>query len=141
MIRRPPRSTRTDTLFPYTTLFRSNSRKKTGTHVNDERHKPKYCRLIPWIWCHRLQDVSRRPPDRAPKRFRCRVGQCLPFGVRLHLRVFAKLAGNRATQEGCHVRDLMPPAIIHLRHVLNLVRILLPSYCEARSEEHTSELQ
>src|SRR3546814_19813180 len=26
MIRRPPRSTRTDTLFPYTTLFRSDSR-------------------------------------------------------------------------------------------------------------------
>src|SRR3546814_10970662 len=25
MIRRPPRSTRTDTLFPYTTLFRSES--------------------------------------------------------------------------------------------------------------------
>src|SRR3546814_20920689 len=25
MIRRPPRSTRTDTLFPYTTLFRSNN--------------------------------------------------------------------------------------------------------------------
>src|SRR3546814_3163177 len=27
MIRRPPRSTRTDTLFPYTTLFRSLSRR------------------------------------------------------------------------------------------------------------------
>src|SRR3546814_8570432 len=27
MIRRPPRSTRTDTLFPYTTLFRSGRRK------------------------------------------------------------------------------------------------------------------
>src|SRR3546814_2957869 len=27
MIRRPPRSTRTDTLFPYTTLFRSNLRR------------------------------------------------------------------------------------------------------------------
>src|SRR3546814_12498314 len=26
MLRRPPRSTRTDTLFPYTTLFRSNAR-------------------------------------------------------------------------------------------------------------------
>src|SRR3546814_15106119 len=26
MIRRPPRSTRTDTLFPYTTLFRSSGR-------------------------------------------------------------------------------------------------------------------
>src|SRR3546814_14139935 len=28
MIRRPPRSTRTDTLFPYTTLFRSNQDKE-----------------------------------------------------------------------------------------------------------------
>src|SRR3546814_20807873 len=28
MIRRPPRSTRTDTLFPYTTLFRSSERSK-----------------------------------------------------------------------------------------------------------------
>src|SRR3546814_4362813 len=27
MIRRPPRSTRTDTLFPYTTLFRSRNRR------------------------------------------------------------------------------------------------------------------
>src|SRR3546814_8956403 len=30
MIRRPPRSTRTDTLFPYTTLFRSAYRKITA---------------------------------------------------------------------------------------------------------------
>src|SRR3546814_17608232 len=30
MIRRPPRSTRTDTLFPYTTLFRSLSRLPPG---------------------------------------------------------------------------------------------------------------
>src|SRR3546814_9476160 len=30
MIRRPPRSTRTDTLFPYTTLFRSRPRAKAG---------------------------------------------------------------------------------------------------------------
>src|SRR3546814_15187879 len=29
MIRRPPRSTRTDTLFPYTTLFRSPSRSRS----------------------------------------------------------------------------------------------------------------
>src|SRR3546814_3790771 len=31
MIRRPPRSTRTDTLFPYTTLFRSKPRKGGGS--------------------------------------------------------------------------------------------------------------
>src|SRR3546814_406364 len=30
MIRRPPRSTRTDTLFPYTTLFRSSTKSMTG---------------------------------------------------------------------------------------------------------------
>src|SRR3546814_3886787 len=33
MLRRPPRSTRTDTLFPYTTLFRS--RAKPGTKMAD----------------------------------------------------------------------------------------------------------
>src|SRR3546814_9963727 len=35
MIRRPPRSTRTDTLFPYTTLFRSRDRLviPVGLHV------------------------------------------------------------------------------------------------------------
>src|SRR3546814_11246288 len=33
MIRRPPRSTRTDTLFPYTTLFRSRERDVLGKVV------------------------------------------------------------------------------------------------------------
>src|SRR3546814_7584562 len=32
MIRRPPRSTRTDTLFPYTTLFRSTHRAAQATN-------------------------------------------------------------------------------------------------------------
>src|SRR3546814_15552682 len=31
MIRRPPRSTRTDTLFPYTTLFRSRRRRRRAS--------------------------------------------------------------------------------------------------------------
>src|SRR3546814_1142629 len=35
MIRRPPRSTRTDTLFPYTTLFRSPRAFQRGEH-----HRP-----------------------------------------------------------------------------------------------------
>src|SRR3546814_14040305 len=41
MIRRPPRSTRTDTLFPYTTLFRSIFRGvglAASTHLCGERH-------------------------------------------------------------------------------------------------------
>src|SRR3546814_1989653 len=38
MIRRPPRSTRTDTLFPYTTLFRS-TRKRKGSHAKARSRK------------------------------------------------------------------------------------------------------
>src|SRR3546814_20493171 len=38
MIRRPPRSTRTDTLFPYTTLFRSTtSRGRVTEHLSKTR--------------------------------------------------------------------------------------------------------
>src|SRR3546814_15868794 len=36
MIRRPPRSTRTDTLFPYTTLFRSGDRPELRVGAEDE---------------------------------------------------------------------------------------------------------
>src|SRR3546814_3310113 len=39
MIRRPPRSTRTDTLFPYTTLFRSLSRRRRHGAHRDRRHR------------------------------------------------------------------------------------------------------
>src|SRR3546814_17988272 len=42
MIRRPPRSTRTDTLFPYTTLFRSAPRME---HPGTEHNVPPYTSL------------------------------------------------------------------------------------------------
>src|SRR3546814_1515292 len=41
MIRRPPRSTRTDTLFPYTTLFRSDRSAARGTSPNGLRAAPR----------------------------------------------------------------------------------------------------
>src|SRR3546814_5959118 len=43
MIRRPPRSTRTDTLFPYTTLFRSQYQigRATGLQRSDPVRDPK----------------------------------------------------------------------------------------------------
>src|SRR3546814_13758722 len=48
MIRRPPRSTRTDTLFPYTTLFRSRSilteaRRDLGQVVGALNAQPRQC--------------------------------------------------------------------------------------------------
>src|SRR3546814_6742568 len=55
MIRRPPRSTRTDTLFPYTTLFRS-------------RHRPRdqsSDRLLRGLWL-----FGKRPVCRAARRRR-----------------------------------------------------------------------
>src|SRR3546814_6240695 len=40
MIRRPPRSTRTDTLFPYTTLFRSAGTAPAGYPYSGRRALP-----------------------------------------------------------------------------------------------------
>src|SRR3546814_17309219 len=52
MIRLPPRSTRTDTLFPYTTLFRSRKRDRGLSHRTD------HVSAVPRV---------RRRPDRSPK--------------------------------------------------------------------------
>src|SRR3546814_9530761 len=43
MIRRPPRSTRTDTLFPYTTLFRSHDAVRLGNHLVDLARRDRDC--------------------------------------------------------------------------------------------------
>src|SRR3546814_2625162 len=55
MIRRPPRSTRTDTLFPYTTLFRSRARRNHWGRASSFR--PTAISSPTTMWC---------PP--APKR-------------------------------------------------------------------------
>src|SRR3546814_2194588 len=60
MVRRPPRSTRTDTLFPYTTLFRSPRSRQDGCHP--------HARLLPIsvpAWRHGDQPCSVRA-DHSP---------------------------------------------------------------------------
>src|SRR3546814_5707143 len=60
MIRRPPRSTRTDTLFPYTTLFRSSPAcPEPHVHPANERPRPR-----------RPARAGARGPERADRRFR-----------------------------------------------------------------------
>src|SRR3546814_18865419 len=51
MIRRPPRSTRTDTLFPYTTLFRSAGRVVRGAVLADpgDGGMSTFLRVAAWI--------------------------------------------------------------------------------------------
>src|SRR3546814_11178376 len=55
MIRRPPRSTRTDTLFPYTTLFRSH----------DDRADPARERSVPLSRFPRRRAAGRSPSGRS----------------------------------------------------------------------------
>src|SRR3546814_5263946 len=59
MIRRPPRSTRTDTLFPYTTLFRSQHHQEGARHRRrlPARRAPLRGRLHP----RGREDRPRRP--------------------------------------------------------------------------------
>src|SRR3546814_16534516 len=47
MIRRPPRSTRTDTLFPYTTLFRSVSRWGSSQPPTNAKAAPEASTMAP----------------------------------------------------------------------------------------------
>src|SRR3546814_17441679 len=54
MIRRPPRSTRTDTLFPYTTLFRSGEGGVIGDAGLAHQGRVGGQALDPWLGGHRL---------------------------------------------------------------------------------------
>src|SRR3546814_2279691 len=59
MIRRPPRSTRTDTLFPYTTLFRSRAAVRAPRDRRDGRRRRS---AAP----HRHRAPRRRPARQRP---------------------------------------------------------------------------
>src|SRR3546814_16284704 len=54
MIRRPPRSTRTDTLFPYTTLFRSG---RGELRLGETAHAQKHCAQPLQFLVERLDDM------------------------------------------------------------------------------------
>src|SRR3546814_7406426 len=76
MIRLPPRSTRTDTLFPYTTLFRSQLIRQSHGH----RHRR--CRDVVAL-PDRLVMITDRVGDRIGQAFGARVvaaHQALQFG-------------------------------------------------------------
>src|SRR3546814_3719798 len=62
MIRRPPRSTRTDTLFPYTTLFRSHDPQPGHPRGKSDR------RVTPAAPCPRTSRKSNAPPSSRPCR-------------------------------------------------------------------------
>src|SRR3546814_9837115 len=79
MIRRPPRSTRTDTLFPYTTLFRSSYREMRGQNgggIDIWRSRP--ILSMPGHCQRQLQEVPFDPARHAGgpnRRLRSRLGR------------------------------------------------------------------
>src|SRR3546814_3309099 len=114
MILRPPISTRTDTLFPYTTLFRSKDRAVQGREIivvyRHDLAEPRLHHL--GIFADRLADRQEDHP-------------CL-------LQLLAKGGRDRNAVEHRVDRDLAR-ALDPGEHLLLLDR--------DRSEEHTSELQ
>src|SRR3546814_6406021 len=90
MIRRPPRSTRTDTLFPYTTLFRS---------------------AFP-----DAAQVAQRPVRRALPAFVAQVGERLADGpCEDHRRIVPRRIGLAAGGAAARIAVLVPTRIPTLR--------------------------
>src|SRR3546814_9411809 len=116
MIRRPPRSTRTDTLFPYTTLFRS-----AGCRADDE--EVARC-------AYPGARGSRRDPDGSP-------GHKAWHDLHRTRRDDLSLPDDGGGLEACRpdLRDGCLEAVLLRRLTCN------GEVRERRSEEHTSELQ
>src|SRR3546814_4359520 len=74
MIRRPPRSTRTDTLFPYTTLFRSHGAKaKKRRRRKEKTASPAASPPTPSVEPHARPQKGKKGRRRAAEEFSCVV--------------------------------------------------------------------
>src|SRR3546814_9172515 len=76
MIRRPPTSTRTDTLFPYTTLFRSNAPSEPA--ISCTYADLKYPVYTIRVTRYQPGDKGERPPSRRRIRDTSRIIRCPP---------------------------------------------------------------
>src|SRR3546814_8897012 len=120
MIRRPPRSTRTDTLFPYTTLFRSGAQLPGRQRLDVDREAAKRSPVAPGIFEQRL---VLRNPDMA----------AFPAhpAVEHDARNLTALTGT------CSVpKEITLPVSLAFRRRLERTALVL-----GRSEEPTSKLQ
>src|SRR3546814_4503656 len=70
MIRRPPRSTRTDTLFPYTTLFRSTTGTAVAPRPSPGAKGPRRSRAHPSVHLAENDPIEPAPQTREKPRRR-----------------------------------------------------------------------
>src|SRR3546814_1545403 len=111
MIRRPPRSTRTDTLFPYTTLFRSKF------HTGDDRRHSK--RELEQRHARKLRRIAHRAaPRRYPRRRQCRQRH----GI-----------GKRAVGELHRSEE-------HTSELQSLMRISYAVFCLKKKKKYTTKI-
>src|SRR3546814_3111284 len=108
MIRRPPRSTRTDTLFPYTTLFRSDIAFQIGEAQEQENREEQQ----PEAECH--ADRNRADPDTD------RVERGEDDGVADHDRLQPERIGGRDRSEE------------HTSELQSLMRISYAVFCSKK---------
>src|SRR3546814_1979146 len=95
MLRRPPRSTRTDTLFPYTTLFRSGCSCRSepspvfvgaasAASFDLQTSGGKSSRLKPLLHAHPAHSEPAAPPVQNRSRYSCAFGiSALRFSMRV----------------------------------------------------------
>src|SRR3546814_9547619 len=117
MIRRPPRSTRTATLFPYTTLFRSVLGVLLRLVLVEQRHDLAHHhahRIVPEILRNGSQAdiVLRQPPD-----------------VEFELELIAKEARERMDDDEVERRGLLRRSEEHTSELQSLMRISYAVFC------------
>src|SRR3546814_6121547 len=115
MIRRPPRSTRTDTLFPYTTLFRSLPTYSISSRAGDD--------VVLGYWLTGGTSI----PATSFRRLR----QTMSWLGASHLKDVVQAAGFE-------VAEIMP---LERKPAAPAEKTEVAPVEKVRSEEHTSELQ
>src|SRR3546814_4015625 len=103
MIRPPPRSTRTDTLFPYTTLFRSPCRHRTGAADSQQTAVQRYSRSRK---APAHNPMRTRPARARPKQLRSEEHTSeLQSLMRISYAVFCLKKKKHQKQNGKRMRD------------------------------------
>src|SRR3546814_1558882 len=111
MRRRPPRSTRTDTLFPYTTLFRSTNTSQRSESL--ARIVPQYGDQVAFRYC-----------------------------ARLDLDQGGRFIGRRFFQNsGCRLQPGQARSEEHTSELQSLMRISSAVFCLKKKKEHKYEHQ
>src|SRR3546814_8872608 len=128
MIRRPPRSTRTDTLCPYTTLFRSIGNDFLFALISNVDWSKLNSTTITRIYGPDLRGLSiKYPKDSAEQK---RIADCLSS---LDTQITAE--SNQLTALKTHKQGLMQRSEEHTSELQSLIRISYAVFCLKKKQK------